>query len=52
MKNPPKEIGFDKCLSYYKAVLRKKVPYMLILSLIFSPPMYTKLRFDEFIYCG
>lgn len=51
-KKTPKEIWFDKCLSYDKAVLRKKVPNMLILPLIFSPPMNMKLRFDKFIYPG
>lgn len=51
-KKTPKEIWFDKYLSYDKAVLRKKVPNMLILSLIFSPPMKMKLRFDKFIYHG
>lgn len=50
-KKTPKEI-FDKCLSYDKAVLRNKVPNMLILPLIFSPPMNITLRFDKFIYPG
>lgn len=51
-KKNPKEIWFDKCLSYDKAVLRKKVPNMLVLPLIFSPPMNITLRFDKFIYPG